>query len=54
VIDLYDWLIHWRLCCSLVIMVENWLYGLGLFSIMVEILSYRIGLFSIMLKKWPI
>jgi hypothetical protein len=53
VIDLYDWLVHWRVCGSLVIMVENWSYGLGLFSIMVDIFPYGIGLFSIMLQKLP-
>jgi hypothetical protein len=53
VMDLYDWLVHWRVCCSLVIMVENWSCGLGLFSIMVDILPYEIGLFSIMLQKLP-
>jgi hypothetical protein len=40
-------------CGSLVIMVENWSYGLDLFSIMVDILPYGIGLFSIMLQKLP-
>jgi hypothetical protein len=53
VIDLYDWLVHWRVCGSLVIMVKIWSYGLGLFSIMVYILPYGIGLFSIMLQKLP-
>jgi hypothetical protein len=41
------------MCGSLVIMVENWLYVLGLFSIMVDILSYGICLFSIMLSQLP-
>jgi hypothetical protein len=53
VIDLYDWLVHWRVCGSLVIMVKNWSYGLGLFIIMVDILSFEIGLFSIMVDILP-
>jgi hypothetical protein len=40
-------------CGSLVIMVENWSYGLDLLRIMVHILPYGIGLFSIMLQKLP-
>jgi hypothetical protein len=53
VIDMYDWLVHWRVCGSLVIKVENWSYALGLFSIMVDILPNEIGLFNIMLQKFP-
>jgi hypothetical protein len=40
-IDLYDWLMHWRVSGSLDIKVENWPYGIGLFSIMVDILPYE-------------
>jgi hypothetical protein len=39
---LSDWLVHWRVCGSLVIMVENWSYGLGLFRIMLQKLPYLI------------
>jgi hypothetical protein len=24
-----EWLVHWRVCGSVVIKVENWPYGLG-------------------------
>jgi hypothetical protein len=51
--DLYVWLVHWVICGSLDINVENWLYGLGLFSIMVDILPYGIGLFRSMWPKMP-
>jgi hypothetical protein len=41
VLDLYDeWLVHWRVCASVVIKVENWPYGLDLYSILVDILLY--------------
>jgi hypothetical protein len=41
--DLYDeWLVHWRVCGSVVIKVENWPYELGLYSILVNILPYEI------------
>jgi hypothetical protein len=41
--DLYDeWLVHLRVCGSVVIKVENCPYGLGLYSILVDILPYEI------------
>jgi hypothetical protein len=42
VLDLYDeWLVHWRVCGSVVIKVENyWPYGFGLYSILVDILPH--------------
>jgi hypothetical protein len=41
VLDLYDeWLLHWRVCGSVVIKVENWPYGIGLYSILMDILSH--------------
>jgi hypothetical protein len=35
-----EWLVHWRVCGSVVIKDENWPYGLGLYSNFVDIFPH--------------